>query len=168
MLKFFACFTHSIARAHPERRSNQPVGNDRTPGKRWWRGVNALGPALALTRMLPHLRVSRYVVEGWSMWPALRPGDRLLILTGAEKWRMPRRGDLVLARPSALDGRAVLKRVAAVQRDRAYRGAGRVMLLGDNLAASSDSRHFGTVALDEIHGRVLARYWPEARRGRVG
>ncbi len=37
---------------------------------------------------------------------------------------------------------------------------GSVFVLGDNRARSVDSREFGPVALDEVDGRVVARFWP--------
>jgi nickel-type superoxide dismutase maturation protease len=110
------------------------------------------------------LRLSRYVVRGPSMEPALRDGDRLLVLRGAQRLRAPRPGEIVLARPRALDGREIVKRVAAVER---ANGGLRLTLLGDNPAASTDSRTFGLVSRAEITGRVLLRYWPDERRGRI-
>ena len=37
---------------------------------------------------------------------------------------------------------------------------GEVFLLGDHRFESSDSRHFGTVPVDDIDGRRLLRVWP--------
>jgi signal peptidase I len=42
-----------------------------------------------------------------------------------------------------------------------------VFLLGDNRSNSSDSRYFGTVAIDEILGKALVTYWPIDHLGRV-
>jgi type IV secretory pathway protease TraF len=44
----------------------------------------------------------------------------------------------------------------------------RVVVRGDNEAASTDSRHFGPVDSGAIRGRVIYRYHPEGRRGRLG
>ncbi len=106
----------------------------------------------------------RYVVHGASMSPTLRDGDRLLILRSLRLLRKPRAGLLVLARPRALDGREVVKRLVRVE---GLPGDRRYWLAGDNQLASTDSRHFGAVTGSEISGWVLLRYWPEQRRGRV-
>ncbi len=44
---------------------------------------------------------------------------------------------------------------------------GHVFVLGDNIAESSDSRHFGPVPLESIVGRAYKRYWPPAREGPI-
>ncbi len=90
------------------------------------------------------------------MRPALEPGDRLVVVRGGR----PRRGQVVaLADPRRPD-RLVVKRVADVS-------AAGVVVLGDNPAASTDSRHFGPVPPAAVRGRVVYRYWPESSRGRL-
>jgi signal peptidase I len=42
-------------------------------------------------------------------------------------------------------------------------GEGRVWVMGDNRANSSDSRVFGEVDVDEIVGRAFVRVWPPGR-----
>ena len=113
-----------------------------------------------LAARLLGLRPGRYEVRGESMSPTLRPGDRLLVLRGIHVMTAPRPGEIVLARVAALPGREVIKRVQGVV-------PGGYVLLGDNAAASTDSRHFGAVPRGAITGRVLLRYWPDERRGRV-
>lgn len=43
--------------------------------------------------------------------------------------------------------------------------AGRIFVLGDNRAQSSDSRFFGTVALSRVIGRAAVVIWPPSRWG---
>jgi len=96
------------------------------------------------------------------MVPTLLPGDRLLVLAGVGPWRAPiRPGDLVALPDPRRPDRIMVKRVAAVD------GPG-VVVRGDNEAASTDSRHFGPVDRATVVGRVIYRYHPESRRGRLG
>ncbi|HEX4904579.1 MAG TPA: S26 family signal peptidase [Acidimicrobiales bacterium] len=92
------------------------------------------------------------VVDGDSMRPTLEPGDRLVVL------RLPPRvGDLVALRR---EGRVLVKRVAALDGDQ-------LVVHGDNATASTDSRTFGPVRRSSVLGRVVYRYAPTARAGRV-
>ena len=98
------------------------------------------------------------------MAPTLLPGDRVLVLGLPRRWWRPQSGQLVLARPAALGGLEVVKRVHASGASSDSPG---YELRGDNPDASTDSRHYGPVSRDEIVGLVWLRYWPEQRRGRV-
>ncbi len=100
--------------------------------------------------------LTRVEVEGESMLPALAPGDRLLVVRG----RRARPGDVVAVADPRTPTRTLLKRVAA-------RGPEGVTVLGDNAAASTDSRVLGPVAPAAIRGRAVYRYHPESRRGRL-
>lgn len=87
-----------------------------------------------------------------------------------------RAGDLVVVRGRGAEGVApgqgaeglvsghepapVVKRVVAV-------GAGGVTVAGDNPAASTDSRDYGPVPLADVRGRVVYRYAPAGRVGRL-
>ena len=44
-------------------------------------------------------------------------------------------------------------------------GPDEYFVIGDNRLTSSDSRHWGTVSLESIKGRVVTRYWPIGRSG---
>jgi nickel-type superoxide dismutase maturation protease len=90
------------------------------------------------------------------MRPTLAAGDRLLVL----RWVPPRVGRLVTLADPRQPGRTIVKRVAGVST------AG-VEVVGDDPSASTDSRAFGPVPRSSIRGRVVFRYWPEARRGRL-
>jgi nickel-type superoxide dismutase maturation protease len=91
------------------------------------------------------------------MEPALRDGDWLIVapLSGA-----PAPGQIVLARDPRQPDQLVLKRVAAVN-------DGHCTLLGDRPEASTDSRVFGPVPVEDILGRVVFRYAPLGRLGRI-
>ena len=105
---------------------------------------------------MKHWPVRRVQVHGDSMRPALEPGDRLLVVSLLR----PRPGDVV-AVVDPRDGRRVMvKRVSSVDGES-------IEVLGDDPAASTDSRTFGPVRSDHVLGRAVYRYWPEQRRGRL-
>ena len=96
------------------------------------------------------------------MVPTLLPGDRVLVWRGLGPLRPPIRvGDLVAVVDPRDSRRVMVKRVAGVSETG-------VSVLGDNATASTDSRHFGPVSSAAIRGRVVYRYLPEGRRGRLG
>lgn len=103
------------------------------------------------------------------MLPALRPGDRLLLL------RLPAPPGAVVAVTDPRDpGRTLLKRVAAAPGGAApVPGGGRMeagsgyLVLGDNPRASTDSVDFGPVPGRLLRGRAVYRYAPPDRRGAV-
>ena len=99
--------------------------------------------------------VRRVEVVGDSMLPTLAPGDRLLVV----RVRRLRPGHLVaVTDPRSAARRAMVKRVAAL-------GPEGVTVLGDNPAASTDSRELGAVAAEAIRGRAVYCYFPDERRG---
>jgi inner membrane protease subunit 1 len=106
-------------------------------------------------------------IVGHSMTPGLEPGDLVVVGRYDARRRMPRRGDVVAARPAALGGRALVKRLAGLPHEcvaldgrRWQLGAGEFFLLGDRSADSRDSRAFGPVRREELIGPVQARLWP--------
>ena len=102
-------------------------------------------------------RLHRFEVTGESMRPTLESGDRLLLL----ETRRVRVGDLVVVPDPRLSTRMVVKRVVGASR-------GGLTVRGDNPSPSTASRQFGVVPLPTMRGRVVYRYFPDSRRGRVG
>lgn len=111
----------------------------------------AVGVAAALWWWRP---VGRVQVDGDSMAPSFQPGDRLLVLRPARA----RIGDVVAVADPRLPSRTLLKRVAD-------RGPAGLTVLGDNPAASTDSRVLGPLAPGAVRGRAFYRYFPDSRRG---
>ena len=95
-------------------------------------------------------------VRGRSMAPALLAGDRLLVARVAS----PRVGDVVLAPDPRDPRRELVKRVSVLD------NAG-VILSGDNSSESTDGRSFGALPPAAVNWRVIGRYWPPDRIGRV-
>ena len=98
--------------------------------------------------------VRRVEVLGESMLPALAPGDRLLVVRPARA----RVGDVVAVADPRTPARTMVKRVAS-------RGVDGVTVLGDNPAASTDSRTLGALGRGAVRGRAVYRYFPDDRRG---
>ena len=112
-------------------------------------------------------RIWRAVVVNQSMEPALREGDRLLVLPAGPyglPWLRgaPRIGSIVIVER---EGRLDVKRVAAAPPETSTEET--LWLLGDNGAHSNDSRTGGAVPLSALRGLVVWRSGPAGRRGRL-
>lgn len=109
------------------------------------------------------------VVRGPSMLPTYHDGDRLI--ARRRRWVVPRRGDVVVfrnPRPAGVSGSSegplLIKRVGAGPHDAAPAGmtadrvpAGHLVLLGDNLSQSLDSRQLGFIPVDNVVATVVRR-----------
>ena len=98
------------------------------------------------------------VIVGRSMTPGLIPGDRVVVDRWTYRHRRPRVGEVALLRGP--DGTPMVKRVASLSGDG-------IWVEGDNEPVSRDSRHFGRISDRAVRGRVVWRYWPLRRAGRV-
>jgi nickel-type superoxide dismutase maturation protease len=114
------------------------------------------GAIIVAASVAAALSTERVVVEGESMMPLLAPGDRLLVVRS----RRPKPGQVVVLPDPRDSSHLLVKRVAAASR-------GWVEVRGDNEGASTDSRDFGAVPAQSVRGRVLYRYGPAERSGRV-
>lgn len=150
-------------------------------------GIAALSLLLAV--VLFHFVFQPFQVAGLSMSPSLEDRDYLLVDRVFYRLSPLRHGDIVVFRSPA-DDRFLVKRVAALPGEVVETSAdgsvrvngalalgpggalsvastftlpqGRYFCLGDNALHSQDSRTFGPVGADAIHGRVLLRYFPPA------
>ena len=115
------------------------------------------------------------------MLPAIEPGDWLVVNPRVRAW--PRPGSVVVFREPMTDALA-LKRVAAGPGEKVRFAEGYLSLADDEAWVLSDasealsvaagfgppidSRRFGPVSVDRLVGRVLFRYAPLRRFGRIG
>jgi len=143
--------------------------------------------------LVAFLLARRAVVEGWSMYPTLAPGERVLFDTLAYRLERPRRRDVVLARHPTRPSTKLVKRIVAVPGDRVTvqgddcrveeaadpnvsssaganaaalvltLGEDEYFLVGDAPDLSTDARHFGPTKGRDVQGRAWMVYWPPRR-----
>jgi nickel-type superoxide dismutase maturation protease len=112
-------------------------------------------------------RPFRMAVEGESMVPTLRPGDFLI---GVRSGPI-RKGALVVVEHPKRPGYEMVKRLAGAPGDEiegVRLGPDQFWMVGDNAAASADSRTLGPFDRRAIRGVVRFRYWPPSRFGPLG
>lgn len=125
-----------------------------------------LGALLLCLMLLVERLAAPWTVAGASMEPTLRHGDRVLVDLFSYRRRPPREGEVALLETPT--GLLVVKRVARAPRRLGEDLAGSRWVVGDNAAASADSRQFGPVPVERFRGRVLGCYWPPGSFGLVG
>ncbi len=134
-------------------------------------------------------------IQGASMTPTLRSGERVLVDKISVRFAPPERGEVVVFRDPGASGAVLVKRILALpgetvrflgdevavlasdgNGDPCARldgpgaveltlGADEYFALGDNRARSSDSRQWGPLSAGSIVGRVRWRVYPPARFG---
>src|SRR3990172_6804038 len=100
---------------------------------------------MKLPRIFP---IRRFTVEGESMTPGYKEGDRLLVSSTLLLFSPPKEGDVVVIQHPEDNNKQLLKRVIGVPGDRVEGvelGGGEYFVLGDNKGKSEDSRHFGKI-----------------------
>jgi signal peptidase I len=127
-------------------------------------GLAAAGILLAWARR----RWLVVTVDGISMQPAYVPGDRLLVRR-TNLWSIRRGQVVVIAATGLIDVDMLVKRVAALPGDPVPPGvperapvvpANHFVVLGDNTAASHDSRALGCIPARALVGVVLRPMLP--------
>lgn len=141
-----------------------------TPGGPAWAFVGRLAAALAIVGLgvfgATQFLARPWTISGPSMEPVLRDGDRVIADLWTLRGRPPLPGEIVLFEGSA-PGVLLVKRVAGGPRPGPEPGTSVYELLGDNPAESLDSRAFGPIGRERILGRVVIRYWPLSRAGKI-
>ncbi len=136
-----------------------------------------LGAVLAVSWLVLRAVAVPWAIDGPSMMPALRPGDRVVVDLWTYARRAPKPGEIALF--DGPGGEAMVKRIAAaappgapsvpsdpaLARDAALEPL--VFVLGDNPGQSLDSRAFGPVPRSRFRGRIVFRYWPLSRAGPI-
>ncbi len=137
------------------------------------------------------------IVTSSSMEPTLFKGDRILVRrTRFTPEHLPQRGDIIFFRDPLSLSTWLVKRVIGLPGETVTIFEGRVFIngvplketylngiyvdyhfsripsdavfvMGDNRKVSDDSRDYGPVPLDLIDGKVVLRYYPLSRLGRV-
>lgn len=154
-------------------------------------------PAIVIALLIHVFLAQATRVYGQSMEPNLHTNERLVIEKFSYHFHGPRRGDVIVLRDPGGTPELLIKRVIGLPGERvtladgkvyidgqplnepyldqSTQGGGRswvvppltVFVMGDNRSASRDSRIFGPVALEELIGRALFRYWPLGEVGPV-
>ncbi len=159
--------------------------------------LSTIVPAVLIALLVHTFVAQATRVYGQSMQPELHSNERLVIEKVSYWFHGPRRGDVVVIddpdggsdllikrviglpgeRVTIADGQVYIDGVLLDESylDQPTDGGGRtwlvpplqVFVLGDNRAASRDSRAFGSVSLDDVVGRAVFRYWPLSQLGSV-
>jgi nickel-type superoxide dismutase maturation protease len=88
-------------------------------------------------------------VEGYSMWPTLKPKDRVIVRPLDQHAALPAIGAIVVCLHPQQPLRQVIKRLHAVEDTQ-------LTILGDCPDASTDSRQWGGVPKEYLVGEVVA------------
>jgi len=86
------------------------------------------------------------------MAPSLREGARVFVTTFGRK----RVGDIIVFPHPRYPGMHTIKRIVSVEENG-------LIVEGDNLARTTDSRHYGMISKDIVIGKIQFQYYPRFR-----
>lgn len=131
---------------------------------------------LCLLHVTDNYIVSPTIVHGPSMLPTLNMrGDVLLAERISHRFGRVSLGDIIFVRSPVNPNRILTKRVLGLEgdvvsfNDGSWHNSvtktsvvpkGHVWIQGDNVYASTDSRHYGPIPYGLIQGKALCRVWP--------
>ena len=98
-------------------------------------------------------------VEGYSMWPTLKPQDRVIVRPLNQHSDLPTIGAIIVCIHPKKSSRRVIKRLSAVADNQ-------LTILGDFPDASTDSRQWGSVPRGCLIGEVVALVATPLKQGR--
>jgi nickel-type superoxide dismutase maturation protease len=89
--------------------------------------------------------ISKFKIHGESMYPTFKPGQEIISFNWAYLGKKPKVGEIIVIKYS---GKEIIKRVKKVEGEE-------VFVEGDNKDESTDSRHFGSVKVENVVGKVI-------------
>ncbi len=108
-----------------------------------------------------------FIVNGASMEPTFENGDYLIVDEFSYHFRAPEKGEVIIFRYPLDTSKFFIKRVVGLPGEtleidgkEIALGEDEYFVVGDNTAASSDSRRWGPVPKKFVIGRALVRLWP--------
>lgn len=146
--------------------------------------------AIVLALLIRTFVVESYQVSGYSMYPTLQTGERVLVNKLIYRFSAPEPGQIIVFRSPVIPSQDWIKRVIGVPGDRVairngqvyvdgrlqpepyvrYRGhsnyaavtipPGYLFVLGDNRPNSYDSRYFGLLKESLVRGEAFLVWWP--------
>ncbi|ESO97521.1 hypothetical protein LOTGIDRAFT_103673 [Lottia gigantea] len=120
---------------------------------------------------------SLIVADGPSMQPTIYTDDILLSEQISVKNEKIIKGDVVLVKSPTDPLGIIIKRVIGMEGDMVFNYSsqsfkyvprGHVWLEGDNKSNSTDSREYGPVPYNLLHGRIFLKVWPIGDVGFLG